>query len=163
MQYILCIIIKKENIDGIHPMIKNARKASLHGLSAGFLGNGLEKGLSFDCLLNLIDGVENSDGIFLIITTNNLEKIDPALGGIVNGNGMSTRPGRIDKLLEFKPLDKTGREKMAKRILGNFDISLWEHLLNEKHEDSGAQFQERCCKLALKMFWENKNEKKNGE
>jgi len=118
--------------------------------------NGLEKGLSFDCLINSIDGVENSDGIFIIITTNDLSKIDPAIGGIVNGNGMSTRPGRIDKTIIFKPLDSDGREKMARRILKDFDISLWGHLLKEKHEDSGAQFQERCCKLALKLFWEKK-------
>ncbi len=142
--YSPCIVLL-EDIDGVFEGRKNT--------ACG----GLEKGLSFDCLLNLIDGVENSDGIFIIITTNDLTKIDPAIGGIVNGNGMSTRPGRIDKTIIFKPLDDKGREKMAKRILRDFDISLWGHLLQEKHEDTGAQFQERCCKLALRLFWENKN------
>ncbi|MEN6379235.1 MAG: AAA family ATPase [Methanofastidiosum sp.] len=141
--YCPCIVLL-EDIDGVFDGRKN------------IACNGMERGLSFDCLLNLIDGVENSDGIFLVVTTNDLSKIDPAIGGIVNGNGMSTRPGRIDKIIEFKYLDKGGREKMAKRILGDFDISLWDHLLDEKHEDSGAQFQERCCKLALKLFWKNK-------
>jgi SpoVK/Ycf46/Vps4 family AAA+-type ATPase len=131
-----------EDIDGVFEGRKN------------ITSTGMERGLSFDCLLNLIDGVENSDGIFLVITTNHLEKIDPAIGGIVNGNGMSTRPGRIDKVVKFGPLDENGRVKMAKRILGDFDISLWGHLLQEKHEDTGAQFQERCCRLALKLFWE---------
>jgi len=141
-----CIVLL-EDIDGVFEGRKNV------------VCGGLEKGLSFDCLLNLIDGVENSDGIFTIITTNDLTKIDPAIGGVVNGNGMSTRPGRIDKAIEFKPLDDHGREKMAKRILRNFDISKWGHLLKEKHDDTGAQFQERCCKLALKLFWETKETK----
>ncbi|MBY0229519.1 MAG: AAA family ATPase, partial [Gemmataceae bacterium] len=32
--------------------------------------------LTFDCLLNCLDGVERSDGIFTIITTNDISKID---------------------------------------------------------------------------------------
>lgn len=29
-------------------------------------------GLSFDCLLNCLDGVENSEGILIVATTNNI-------------------------------------------------------------------------------------------
>src|SRR5262249_48845816 len=66
-------------------------------------GGGRSMGmLSFDCLLNCLDGVERSDGVFTIITTNDVTKIDPALGqprtlpdGTVEF--ISTRPGRIDK------------------------------------------------------------------
>jgi len=50
-------------------------------------GNDNDKGrgalgppLTFDCLLNCLDGVERADGIFTVITTNDLSKIDPALG-----------------------------------------------------------------------------------
>lgn len=119
---------------------------------------GLNQGLSFDCLLNTIDGVQNTDGMFLIITTNNIEKLDPALGNpMANGNGaasMSTRPGRIDRAIRFEHLDEDGRIKMAKRIFEGMQEDKWKVLLSTGDKDTGAQFQERCCRLALKMFWE---------
>ncbi len=117
---------------------------------------GMENGLTFDGFLNCIDGVENTDGIFIIITTNNIDTIDPAIGNPVNGSGMSTRPGRIDKAIEFGILNEEGRIKMAKRIMNGFDDSKWKHLLKEGKNDTGAQFQERCCRLALSMFWKEK-------
>ena len=43
-------------------------------------GGPLLNPLTFDCLLNCLDGVERSDGIFTIITTNDIAKVDPALG-----------------------------------------------------------------------------------
>jgi hypothetical protein len=58
--------------------------------------------LTFDCLLNCLDGVDRCDGVFTIVTTNSIDKIDPALGqprklpdGTVEF--ISSRPGRIDK------------------------------------------------------------------
>lgn len=49
-------------------------------------------GLSFAGLLNAIDGVAAQTGSLLIMTTNHVEKLDPAL----------IRPGRIDRRFEFK-------------------------------------------------------------
>lgn len=118
----------------------------------------MNQGLTFDSLLNTLDGVENTDGVFLLVTSNHLDKIDPALGNPYNGddNEISTRPGRINRIIEFKHLDEAGRIKMAERIFKGFDRSCWEHLLsNEK--DTGAQFQERCCHLAMKL-WKDKTE-----
>ena len=43
-------------------------------------GGGMSIPLTFDCLLNCLDGVERSDGIFTIISTNDVSKVDPALG-----------------------------------------------------------------------------------
>ena len=120
---------------------------------------GMENGLTFDGFLNCIDGVENTDGIFVIVTTNNIKTIDPAIGNPLNGSGMSTRPGRIDRAIEFSPLDERGRIKMAKRIMDGFGDDKWEHLLKEGSNDTGAQFQERCCRLALNMFWEKMENK----
>jgi SpoVK/Ycf46/Vps4 family AAA+-type ATPase len=113
-----------------------------------------EGGLSFDCLLNCIDGVENSDGILIVATTNNIDKIDAALGK-PNGDGISTRPGKIDRALELLPPDDAGRRKIAKRILGDFPNHIESTVIDGGH-DTGAQFQERCSRLALKLFWENK-------
>ena len=120
---------------------------------------GMENGLTFDSFLNCIDGVENTDGMFIIITTNKLETIDPSIGNVLNGSGISTRPGRIDRLIEFCALDENGRIKMANRIMNGFDKSKWGFLLEEGIKDTGAQFQERCCRLALRMFWEERKTK----
>jgi chaperone BCS1 len=53
--------------------------------------NGKESGLTFSGLLNAIDGVASSEGRILVMTTNHLEKLDPAL----------VRPGRADVQLWF--------------------------------------------------------------
>lgn len=114
-----------------------------------------EGGLSFDCFLNALDGVESASGILLFITTNNLDKIDPALGQ-PNGGTISTRPGRIDRVIQFSNPDENGRKKIANRILNDFPQFI-DQIVKEGDHDTGAQFQERCSRLALKLFWENKD------
>ena len=53
--------------------------------------------LTFSGLLNALDGLVSTDGILSIMTTNHLEKLDPAL----------IRPGRVDRRFEFeKPKNK---------------------------------------------------------
>jgi len=145
-----CIVLF-EDIDGVFDGRENIAT------------HGMENGLTFDCFLNSIDGVENTDGMFIIITTNDISKIDSAIGLPSNGSpeessmsSMSTRPGRIDRTIEFRTLDPAGREKMANRIFNGIPKHQWESILNDKHDDTGAQFQERCSRLAVKLFWENK-------
>jgi len=140
MGYAPCIALF-EDLDGVFDCRKNT------------VSTGMEQGLTFDCLLNTVDGVENTDGILVVITTNNVEKLDQALGNPINSHGMSTRPGRIDRAIFFDTLDDVGREKMAIRIMEGYDRSLWQHLLEEGENDTGAQFQERLCRLALDLFW----------
>jgi len=117
-------------------------------------------GLTFDCLLNCISGVKNTNGIFTIITSNNVEEVDPALGALrndnhVNGTFMSTRPGRIDRIFELPLLDEKCRRKIANRILVDCP-SFIEQTIKDGDGDTGAQFQERCSQIALKEFWKNK-------
>ena len=81
--------------------------------------------LTFDCLLNCLDGVERADGIFTIITTNDITKIDPALGQprkLPDGTTefISTRPGRIDKAVELTYMEPADKKRMAGRILGEY-------------------------------------------
>lgn len=114
----------------------------------------MEKGVSFDAFLNTLDGIDNTDGIFVIISTNNEGTIDDALGNAYNG--MSTRPGRIDRVLHFDELDEAGRRKISDRIFEGVDLDLWKHLLEEGVNDTGAQFQFRCSSLALKLWKDNK-------
>ncbi len=109
--------------------------------------------LTFDCLLNCIDGVERSDGVFLIITTNYLEKIDSALAQI--DNGKATRPSRIDRVIEMTNPDKNGLYKIANRILKEYPDMI-NNVVIDGYNDTGAQFQERCVKFALDRFWKEK-------
>jgi hypothetical protein len=121
--------------------------------------------LTFDCLLNCIDGVDRSDGIFTIITTNDIAKVDPALGqprklpdGTVEF--ISTRPGRIDKAVELTYLEPGDKKLMAERILGDYAEEYQEMLefidRFPELQETPAQFQERCGQIALKCFWRDK-------
>lgn len=117
--------------------------------------------LTFDCLLNTISGVGNSDGVLLFITTNNIESLDSAIG--VSLDGKSSRPGRIDKILYLGKMKENERRKLALLILGDFP-DLIEDVVKLGHDETAAQFQDRCAQMALKKFWKNKNLKQqNGE
>ena len=110
------------------------------------------QGLSYDCLLNTISGVESADGLLLIVTTNNLEHVDPALG-IPSPGSTSSRPGRIDRAVELPVLDHAGRIKLATRILTGCDRSWVTYLAQLSVNDTGAQFEDRCATAALNLFW----------
>lgn len=105
-----------------------------------------DDGLTFDCLLNSMDGVERTAGILTIVTTNNVDELDEALCAVTDDN-RSSRPGRIDKAVEFQNMDEAGRQKMATRILQDQDMV--DEAVGAGAEDTGAQFQERCVQMAL--------------
>jgi SpoVK/Ycf46/Vps4 family AAA+-type ATPase len=118
--------------------------------------------LTFDCLLNCLDGVERVDGVFTIISTNDIGKIDPALGKprtLPDGTTefISTRPGRIDKAVELTYMEAADKQRMARRILGEYPEE-YEGVLDfidrfRELQETPAQFQERCGQLALARFW----------
>jgi SpoVK/Ycf46/Vps4 family AAA+-type ATPase len=118
--------------------------------------------LTFDCLLNCIDGVDKSDGVFTIITTNDIEKIDSAIGHPIEKDGkklfVSSRPGRIDKAIELTYMQKENKIQMANKIVGEFNDKLKEVLIyiEEEHEETPAQFQEFCAQIAIQEFWKEK-------
>jgi hypothetical protein len=121
--------------------------------------------LTFDCLLNCLDGVERADGIFTVVTTNDITKIDPALGQprkLPDGTSefISTRPGRIDKAVELTYMEPGDKKRMAKRILGAFERPYLEMLAFVDQypdlQETPAQFQERCAQVALRAFWKDK-------
>ena len=110
------------------------------------------QGLTYDCLLNTISGVESADGLLLIVTTNCLEQVDAALG-VPQPGSTSSRPGRIDRAVELPALTPQGREKMARRILTGCDDSWIHYLVQKGAKDTGAQFEDRCAQAALVLFW----------
>ena len=132
-------------------------------------GSGLLMPLTFDCLLNCLDGVDRADGVFTIITTNDISKIDPALGRprqLPDGSVefISTRPGRVDKAVELGYMEPGDKKRLARRILGAYEVPYQEMLaFVDKFPDlqeTPAQFQERCAQVALKCFWHDQNEAK---
>lgn len=126
--------------------------------------------LTFDTILNAIDGIERCDGIFLMITTNHLEKIDEALGKPAELAGveatMSTRPGRIDRVIELKVMLPEHKKAMSSWILDEFPAVLanmhqWIDN-NPEVPETPAQFQERCSRIALQEKFKLQ-EASNGE
>lgn len=120
----------------------------------------LKTPLTFDTLLNCIDGVDKSDGIFTIITTNDISKIDAAIGvpkTLENGEEVfiSSRPGRIDKAIELTYMKKENKIEMAHKILADFQSSLNDVLthIDKDLQETPAQFQEYCSQIALQEYW----------
>jgi len=107
--------------------------------------------LTLDCLLNCISGVQPSDGILVLVTANDVTKLDPALG-VPDPDGKSTRPGRLDRAVFVGILDEEGRYKIAKRILSDC-LDLVDKTVSEGDGETGAQFESRCSKLALDQYW----------
>lgn len=105
--------------------------------------------LTFDCLLNVLDGVQKTDGLLTVMTTNHIEKIDPA---IAQPGTMGTRPGRIDRVVHLGMLDEDGRRKIAARILAGDDRFV-DLLCDQGKNDTPAQFQDRCMRLALAIHY----------
>ncbi|MBL8797114.1 MAG: AAA family ATPase [Planctomycetia bacterium] len=156
---------KKEEGDNSNNNSNNSDEAAKANGTAGderersFFSGGT---LSFDVLLNMLDGVDRNDGVFTIITTNDISKIDPALGkprrrpdGALEF--ISTRPGRIDKAIELTYLEPDDKRRMAQRILGEYPQALAEVLDfvdGTPLDETPAQFQERCAQIALRCFWE---------
>ncbi len=113
--------------------------------------------LSFDVVLNKISGAAtNADGLFLVISTNDISKIDPAIG-INSGDDVSTRPGRIDTVIEVSTIGLIGRLKMASRILKDWPEDI-DRMVHKHTAVTPAQFQELCLQLALKKIAESEKE-----
>lgn len=112
------------------------------------------KSLSFECVLNQISGVSSLNGVFLIVTTNHIEHIDPALGVIKEADsGISTRPGRIDSVIEVGFINQENRQRMAQKILRDWP-DIIERLMYEHPDKAGvdwtpSQWQEVCIQAAL--------------
>jgi ATPase family associated with various cellular activities (AAA) len=168
MQLNVPCIALLEDIDNVFHKRKNI--SQLSGMLKGGMfmqnsqsadGNGEVKSpLTFDTLLNCLDGVDKTDGIFTIVSTNDITKIDEALGipefiNIENHNFISSRPGRIDRVIKLGYINNENKLKMANKILSEFPDKLEEvkqYITNSK-EETPAQFQEYCSQIALEEYW----------
>lgn len=117
--------------------------------------------LTFDKFLQCLSGVAASDGVFVVITTNRPELLSDAIGKPAinergtNELGESTRPGRVDRVIELGPPGDTEREQILRFILGDAateqEIKALTSVLKDK---SAAQVSELAARIALERYWE---------
>jgi hypothetical protein len=112
--------------------------------------------LTFECLLNVLDGVDRVNGLLVFITSNHPEKLDPAIGGQGVSGEVGSRPGRIDRVLHMGNPDEEGRRQMAQRILQRWPDRV-EELVAAGAGDTGAQFEYRCQYLGSQLYWDNQH------
>jgi len=93
-------------------------------------------------LLNQLDGFDSRGDVKVIMATNRIDSLDPAL----------IRPGRIDRKIEFPlPNEKTKRRIFAihtNRMTLSDDVSLEEYI-QSKDELSGADIKAVCSEAGL--------------
>jgi hypothetical protein len=110
--------------------------------------NGFGHKVTFDNLLNTLDGAERYEGVLTIITTNHIDKVDAAI---------LDRPGRIDKVIELTYLTNENKLEMIEKILGDMPIARQAAIqyINTNIDKllTPAQLQEKCISLALKAFY----------
>ena len=112
----------------------------------------VHKSLSFETVLKQISGISSNNGVLLVITTNHLEKIDPALGRM-DSSGRSTRPGRIDRVVEFGLTSREQRERLVGIILEDWTDNLdLKALIDRGAGTTAAQFQSMCIEQAFKSL-----------
>lgn len=99
--------------------------------------------MTFDTLLNAIDGIERENGLLLFVTTNRPEILDPAL----------KRPGRADVIVDMPPLDHAGRLKICIRIVR--DPLVARRLVEEGPDDTPAELTERAIAWAIDQLWKD--------
>lgn len=80
--------------------------------------------------LNEVDGLRANDGIFMVGSTNHLDRLDP---------GIAKRPSRFDRKYYFPDPDEKQREQYAK---------FWQRKLKDNEE---VEFPDRMCGAVAKI------------
>lgn len=110
--------------------------------------NTMSTPLTFSTFLNVLDGVKQMNGAYIIVTTNKEEDLDEAL----------MRPGRIDTKIELKPFGKEGKQKVADFILGEWPEEAQKVIDSSPELITGAEFKELCIKKAIELKWDKQKE-----
>jgi hypothetical protein len=122
-------IILMEDIDSIFNLRESLIKSDFGGLT-------------FDSFINHLGGADSIKNKLIFITTNHLDKVDPAI----------KRPGRCDEIIDVKPLSHDEKRKMA-AILFDDNQSLIEESLIDGAEMSTAEFENLLVQKSLNMLW----------
>lgn len=137
-----------EDIDAINDIVKNRTneiKISKEKTFADILKDNSQDDsdkLNLAGILNVLDGILESEDRLLIITTNHPEKLDPAF----------IRPGRIDKIIKMDYLRKEEAQEILNLYFPNEpveDLSVF-----EKFKITPATLEQKCseCKTAKDCF-----------
>jgi len=93
-------------------------------------------------LLNQLDGFDSRSDVKVILATNRIDSLDPAL----------LRPGRIDRKIEFPMPDEKTRRRIftiqTKRMTLSEDVDL-EELIMAKDQLTGADIKAICTEAGL--------------
>merc|ERR1711896_27007 len=93
-------------------------------------------------LLNQLDGFDDRSDVKVILATNRIESLDPAL----------LRPGRIDRKIEFPMPDEKTRRRIftiqTKKMTLSEDVDL-EELIMSKDQFAGADIKAICTESGL--------------
>lgn len=105
-------------------------------------------------LLTLLDGMENTQGIFVMGATNRPNALDPAL----------LRPGRLDRLILVPSPDEISREEILKVHTRNIPIKadkvkLLQEMANLTENYSGADLENLCREAVLTCLREDFNQR----
>lgn len=123
-------IIVLEDFDAMTNVVSKRTTTNNQSDLTTLLDN-LDSGLTLDFFLNVLDGTLTSNNSIVIMTTNHLEKIDPAI----------YRAGRVDSLIEMKKSDYTQIKKMFKRfILRDIDEKILSQIEEFKYEPAKIIF-----------------------
>lgn len=107
-------------------------------------------GLDYAVLLNELSGVVANDGIFVIITVNDVAKVDPALFDVSHGSMGFGR--RLDRMVVMAPPTIDQRRELARRILLGEDESVIDEIVASGASDSFKEFTSRCSERALRSL-----------
>ncbi|CBQ68803.1 related to BCS1-mitochondrial protein of the AAA family of ATPases [Sporisorium reilianum SRZ2] len=113
--------------DKLNHLLSNAPDRSillLEDVDAAFLGrqqaaeDGYQASVTFSGLLNALDGVASGESRIIFMTTNHIEKLDPAL----------IRPGRVDLIAE---LGDAEREQVQELMTRFYRTTMREHKIKQ--------------------------------
>lgn len=121
-----------------------------------------DSALNFQTILNTMDGLTDNNGVLTIITTNDITRMDPALGTIDHNGRVIGRPGRIEKMVQFGYLSNEGKEKIARRILDGLPEEIIKDVIDKMLDDNvtGDQMESVCKRTALNWFWDHQKTNK---
>ncbi|SRR6266700_3070857 len=92
----------------------------------------IQNGVTLSGLLNVLDGFHAPTGVLFVMTTNHVEKLDPAL----------LRPGRIDyKLCLGRASDHQKVELYRRFFPGSSEMEAWEFVEASRSAETMAEFQ----------------------
>lgn len=87
-----CVVLL-EDVDATS--LKRTQEKNAYASQSGFPQKSTDGNVSLSTLLNVLDGIGAPEGRVLIMTTDHIERLDPAL----------IRPGRVDMKVEFQLAD----------------------------------------------------------